>query len=58
MSYVPKPVRHESFEYGEIPTYAAYQRGAITVYALRENKRPVGFAPWPKQKKRKKKVDG
>lgn len=28
---------------------------SITVYALNENKRPVGFAPWPKQPKAKKK---
>ena len=26
----------------------------IIVAALSENKRPVGFAPWPKQKKAKK----
>lgn len=25
----------------------------ITVHALKENKRPVGFAPWPEQPKRK-----
>ncbi len=23
---------------------------AITVHALKENKRPIGFAPWPEEK--------
>jgi hypothetical protein len=26
----------------------------ITVHPLKQNKRPIGFAPWPKEKKRKK----
>lgn len=29
-----------------------YTSGAgrsVTIYALRENKRPVGFAPWPEE---------
>ena len=29
----------------------------ITVHALRENKRPVGFAPWPKEKKKGKRAN-
>lgn len=57
MSYIPKPLRHESIEYGEIPMHSQHQHGSITVYALKENKRPIGFAPWPKQKKRKKRKE-
>ena len=26
----------------------------ITVHALKENKRPIGFAPWPEKPKQKK----
>lgn len=29
---------------------AAKSMVGITVYALKENKRPVGFAPWPEEK--------
>ncbi len=34
-----------------------YRPPSVVVHALRENKRPVGFAPWPKKppKKRKRK---
>lgn len=33
-----------------------HSQPSITVYALKENKRPIGFAPWPEEptKKRKK----
>jgi hypothetical protein len=31
---------------------------SITVYALRHNKRPIGFAPWPEAKKAKKRKKG
>lgn len=57
MSYIPKAPNHESYEYGEIPKSGG-SVPSITIYALKENKRPVGFAPWPeptaKPKKRKK----
>jgi hypothetical protein len=33
----------------------SHELAPIVVHALTENKRPVGFAPWPKEKKRKKK---
>ena len=36
-------------------TAPVYDRPLIVVHALRKNKRPVGFAPWPKPKKRKRK---
>jgi hypothetical protein len=39
MSYIPN---HSD---GTPPVAAA--RHAIIVFALKENKRPVGFAPWP-----------
>ena len=32
-----------------------YNRPSITVYPLKHNKRPVGYAPWPKPKKKRKK---
>lgn len=38
---------------GEVPSYTWWDRPdapsqrTITVLPLRENKRPVGFAPWP-----------
>ncbi len=38
------------------PTAVPYGAApGITIHVLRENKRPVGFAPWPKEPKRKKK---
>jgi hypothetical protein len=37
-------------------TYPTGTQTSITVFALKENKRPVGFAPWPKEKKPKKKA--
>ena len=46
MTYVPNHQDFEPPEHQHQPT--------ITVYALRENQRPVGFAPWPKQKAKKK----
>ena len=43
----------------EPPDYDSHPFTTIVVAALRENKRPVGFAPWPEPekaaKKRKKK---
>ena len=54
MSYIPKPLHHESFEYGALPMHGTHPADTITVHALTANKRPVGFAPWQKQKKRKK----
>jgi hypothetical protein len=35
--------------------YAPHPGPSIVVHALRKNKRPVGFAPWPKERKKKKK---
>lgn len=55
MSYVPKPLHHESFEYGELPMSGGAVP-SITVHALPQNKRPVGFAPWPKRKRKKKRT--
>lgn len=37
------------------PEPDAPERLTITVHALKENKRPVGFAPWPKPKRSKRK---
>jgi hypothetical protein len=54
MSYVPKPLR-DSYDYGDLPVAGTHRVTSITVYALRENPRPVGFAPWPKARKRKRK---
>ena len=53
MMYVPKPLHHESYEYGERPMSGG-AISHITIYALSSNKRPIGFAPWPKAKKAKK----
>lgn len=57
MSYVPK---YHDKRYEPSPSTAYL---SITVAALRENKRPVGFAPWPeepapraKDKRKKKKT--
>jgi hypothetical protein len=33
-----------------------YERPSITVYPLKENKRPVGFAPWPVEKAKRKRA--
>ena len=55
-------------EAGFVPAYRTEEtfreegtsdRRSITVYALKENKRPVGFAPWPDdppKRKRKRKA--
>ncbi len=37
-------------------TYPAYKPAtapAIVIHALKENKRPIGYAPWPEQPKPK-----
>ena len=34
--------------------YESHAPHTVTIYALEANKRPVGYAPWPKEKKRKK----
>lgn len=47
MAYVPKPLHHESYDYGDIPKSGLYGPTSITIYAMFANKRPVGFAPWP-----------
>ena len=39
----------------EAANYPDQNAPHIVVHALRENKRPVGFAPWPKSEKPKKK---
>ncbi len=52
MGYVPHFRTEEAFI--EAPA------GSITIHVLRENKRPIGFAPWPeepKPKKRKRKKE-
>lgn len=33
--------------------YSHQSPPAIIIHVLKENKRPIGFAPWPKEKKRK-----
>jgi hypothetical protein len=38
--------------------YGGAPASAITVYPLKENKRPVGFAPWPEAKKVKRRKKG
>ena len=52
--YVPKPLHHESYEYGRRPMSGVGGPTSITIAALRENKRPIGFLPWPEQKPAKK----
>lgn len=32
-----------------------YERPSITVYPLKQNKRPIGFAPWPKPERKQRK---
>lgn len=44
MSIVPDPAEY-------VPVAAP----AIVVHALRENKRPIGFSPWPEEPKKKRK---
>lgn len=58
MAYIPKPPNPEWFYVPARPTYTP----AIVVHALKENRKPIGFAPWPDEpaapkpsKKRKKK---
>ena len=29
---------------------------SITIYALKENKRPIGYAPWPTEKPKRKRA--
>lgn len=50
-AYVPE--RHVPRDECEMPS-PVYDRPVVVVHALRENKRPVGFAPWPKPKKKRK----
>ncbi len=47
MTYVPNHRDYDEQPWSE-------DRPSITVYPLRENRRPIGFAPWPKEKKAKK----
>ena len=51
MSYVPER-NNPSEGYPEPPSAAAL---TITVHPPKQTKRPIGFAPWPKQKKKRKK---
>lgn len=51
MAYV---TQYPDWWVGNAETYSAPPPPHIVVHALKENKRPIGFAPWPKQKKRKK----
>lgn len=48
MSYVPNHQDMDEQPWSDDPK-------TITIHVQRENKRPVGFAAWPKQKKAKKK---
>lgn len=34
-------------QYHDSGYYRAGTAPSITIYALKENKRPIGFAPWP-----------
>ena len=50
---------------GYVPAYEPYKmpepntdRLSITVAALKKNKRPVGFSPWPEPPKKKRKKKG
>lgn len=38
----------------EEPDWSSHPFSTVTVAALRANKRPVGFAPWPEEPKPKK----
>ena len=52
--FIPKPLHHESYEYGERPMSGG-AAPVIVIHVLRENKRPVGFLPWPAEPKPEKK---
>jgi len=56
MAYIPKPLNPEHWNQPHQPDVESPL--TIVVQALRENKRPIGFHPWPEQetdpKKRKK----
>lgn len=52
MSYIPQYPDHWTTE-------SKYQQPpvpAIVVHALKANKRPIGYAPWPKDKPKKRKA--
>lgn len=44
MAYVTKPFTHE---YYYVPGHSKHQPIGITIHVLKENKRPIGYAPWP-----------
>jgi hypothetical protein len=50
MTYVPK-INNPAYE-TTTPAVAQSSPIAITVHALKENKRPIGFAPWPKPERK------
>lgn len=45
MSYVPQYPDHETTDWP--PKYVPAPVPAITIHVLKENKRPIGFLPWP-----------
>jgi hypothetical protein len=49
MAYIPKPLHHESYKYGARPMSGIGGPTTIVIAALRENKCPIGFAPWPEE---------
>lgn len=50
MMYVTNPPQ----PFDEVPRPGVHEPPSVTVHALKQNKRPVGFAPWPKAKRKKK----
>lgn len=45
MSYIPETA-NPFIWFPEKPSKSGH---SITIYALKENRRPVGFAPWPEE---------
>ncbi len=46
MTWIPKQPDHTAW--GTEPVWPEPRLTMVTVHALNENKRPIGFAPWPK----------